>query len=114
MFFERFNELAKKENTSVNAIAKVLVLSSGSVTAWKNGTKPSVSTVYKIANYFNVSTDYLLGRTDDPTPKDAEAILEGLPLSPEQQELLNLVSNFNEVELLEVLNHVRYVKSKRT
>jgi transcriptional regulator with XRE-family HTH domain len=65
MFFEKFNELAKKENSSVNAVAKSLNLSSGSVTAWKGGTEPSLSAVSKIADYFNVSTDYLLGREAD-------------------------------------------------
>ena len=66
MFFERFNELSKKENTSVNAVAKEIGLSSGSLTAWKNGTDPNINSIIKIAQYFNVSTDYLLGLTDNP------------------------------------------------
>lgn len=32
--------------------------------------EPDNATLIKIAEYFNVSTDYLLGATDDPTPTD--------------------------------------------
>ena len=31
-------------------------------------TTPSASTLFQLAEYFNVSTDYLLGRTDQPAP----------------------------------------------
>jgi len=34
----------------------------------RRGTIPSGDVVAKIADYFHVSTDYLLGRTDDPSP----------------------------------------------
>ena len=66
IFFERFYALAKQRNTSVNAVAKELKLSSAAVTAWKNGTDPKATTVAKIATYFDVTTDYLLGLTDYP------------------------------------------------
>ena len=33
----------------------------------KNGSVPSVDKIAVIADYFNVSTDYLLGRTEEPT-----------------------------------------------
>ena len=66
LFFERFESLAKKNRTSPNAIAKELGFSSGSVTAWKKGTTPSALVIEKLADYFNVSTDYLFGRTDSP------------------------------------------------
>jgi len=69
MFFERFDNLAKMNNTSVNAVAKELKLSSGSITSWKKKeSSPNVETVTKIADYFNVTIDYLVGRTNDRTP----------------------------------------------
>lgn len=33
---------------------------------------PDFNTLCKLANYFNVTTDYLLGRTEDPTPPDLQ------------------------------------------
>lgn len=60
-FFDRFAELCKSSGETPNYVAKKIGVSSGSVTAWKNGTEPRSSTAAKIADYFGVSTDYLLG-----------------------------------------------------
>lgn len=65
MFWNVFVELCIAHNTSPNAIAADLKLSSGSVTAWKNGATPRSTTLKKIADYFSVSTDYLLGEDTD-------------------------------------------------
>lgn len=75
-FFERFQQLSIESKSSVNAIARKIGLPSGSVTAWKNGAEPRVSAVEKIADHFDVSVDFLLGKTDNPKPPfviDAEA-----------------------------------------
>ena len=48
-----------------NPVAKELGLSSATVTKWKNGTLPQSETLLKIADYFNVTTDYLLGKTPE-------------------------------------------------
>ena len=53
-------------------------ISSGSITKWRNGTIPQGSTLDKIASYFGVSTDYLLGKTNIPLPQ-SEQIREYLP-----------------------------------
>lgn len=66
IFFERFAELCKENGETPNSVAKALGISSGSVTAWKNGTAPRSQTVSKLADYFHVSTDYLLGNVNDP------------------------------------------------
>ena len=60
-FFERFSELCKAHGTTVNAVARIIGASSGSVTAWKRGAAPRNATLTKIADHFGVSTDYLLG-----------------------------------------------------
>lgn len=65
MFWTRFLILCARENLSPNAVAEKLGLSSGSITAWKKGTAPRLTTVYKIAEFFGVSVDFLLGKTDD-------------------------------------------------
>ena len=62
-FFSRFEDLCKERNTTPNAVAKAIGAASGSVTAWKRGTAPRNTTLAKIAAYFNVSTDYLLGHS---------------------------------------------------
>jgi repressor LexA len=69
MFWEIFSKLCLQRGKSPNAVAKELKISSGSVTNWKNGTIPNNSALLKLANYFNVSVDYLLGK-EDTIPAD--------------------------------------------
>lgn len=64
IFFERYTALCKAVGETPNSVAKIIGASSGSVTAWKNGTEPRNKTVSKIADYFGVSVGYLLGKED--------------------------------------------------
>lgn len=66
LFFERYSELCNSVNGTPNSIAKELGISSGSVTAWKNGTEPRPKTLSRIADFFSVSVDYLLGNVSEP------------------------------------------------
>lgn len=68
IFFERYAELCKAVGETPNSVAKTIGASSGSVTAWKNGTEPRNKTLSKIADYFGVSTDYLLGKDTEKAP----------------------------------------------
>lgn len=74
MFYSQLEKLCKQQNISVTAFAiKKLKMSGSNVTKWKNGNVPKSDTVQKIASYFNVSTDYLLGNTDikrEPSGED--------------------------------------------
>ena len=65
IFKERFNELLK--NVNIVDLAKNLQLNSiSSIYKWKKGEDlPRINNLIAIANYFNCSIDYLLGRTDD-------------------------------------------------
>ncbi|HHY53146.1 MAG TPA: helix-turn-helix transcriptional regulator [Clostridiales bacterium] len=49
--------------------------------------EPDHATLLKIANYFNVTTDYLLGNSDDPNPAEKEkpAANDGHRLSVEER-----------------------------
>lgn len=62
MFWEIFNRLCNEYNIKPNTVAKEIGIPSGSVTDWKKGRIPRDGTLIKIADYFNVSIDYLLGR----------------------------------------------------
>lgn len=70
VFLERIDALIKERGISRNTVSKnVAGLNHNSFHAWeKRGTIPNGDTIAKIADFFNVSTDYLLGKTDDPTP----------------------------------------------
>ena len=60
---EKINELIKHYNITPNKLLVSCGLQSNAFTKWKNGiAKPSLDALIKIANYFNVSIDYLVGR----------------------------------------------------
>ncbi|MBQ4601185.1 MAG: helix-turn-helix transcriptional regulator [Oscillospiraceae bacterium] len=63
-FFSRYEALCRSRGESPNSVAKAIGASSGSVTAWKRGAAPRNETLRAIAEYFCVSTDYLLGKAD--------------------------------------------------
>ena len=63
--FDRIKELAKKQGLSINSLEEKLGYSRNTIYNLKNS-KPSTERISEIADYFNVSTDYLLGRTDNP------------------------------------------------
>jgi transcriptional regulator with XRE-family HTH domain len=63
--FDRIKELAKRRGLSINLLEEKLGYSKNTIYNLKNS-KPSTERISEIADYFNVSTDYLLGRTDNP------------------------------------------------
>ena len=65
IFKRRFQELKKERSTSNYAISKTLNISDSAISAWELSKKmPSIESLYKLADFFNVSIDYLVGRTD--------------------------------------------------
>jgi len=73
VFGERLADLRKKRNLSQYALAAKFNISQSTLAMWEKGNRsPSNTTIANIAKYFDVSTDYLLGVTDDPTPGDRQ------------------------------------------
>lgn len=64
MFWNIFIDLCEKKNIKPNPLAEIIGVSSGVVTKWKKGAMPNLEALIKIADYFDVSVDYLLERTE--------------------------------------------------
>ena len=74
MFSVRLKELRKKHNLTQSEFAKQFNISNGAIGNWESGKRePDSETMSRMADYFNVSVDYLLGRTDDPSSAGALA-----------------------------------------
>lgn len=71
--FDRIKELAQKQGLSINLLEEKLGYSRNTIYNLKNS-KPSTERISEIADYFQVSTDYLLGRTDNPWIASDETI----------------------------------------
>lgn len=70
--FEIIKELCKKHGISLNTLEENLGYSRNTIYSLKKQ-KPNAERIAEIADYFNVSTDYLLGRTDNPNiAKDSQ------------------------------------------
>jgi transcriptional regulator with XRE-family HTH domain len=62
---ERIKSLRKEKNLGQNALADALKISNASVSYWETGKQePCASAIFKLAEYFGVSADYILGLTD--------------------------------------------------
>ena len=78
MFSKRFKELRLKKGLNQPELAKLLNVAKQTVSNWENGNRtPDSNMLLKLADFFDVSVDYLLGRTDDPNSKVYETEIDG-------------------------------------
>lgn len=82
MLLERVDKLIEEHSMSRAELERKLDISHGSIRNW-NKSIPSVQKIQKVADFFDVSTDYLLGRTEkrryyDLTEKDEKDIQKQL------------------------------------
>ena len=65
MFAERLLELRQERNVSQAELAKEIGVSYAIVCYWETDrSEPTAINIVKLADYFNVTADYLLGRVD--------------------------------------------------
>jgi len=64
---DRITALCRQNNISVPEFERTVGLSKSAVNKWANA-MPNVEGLLKVADYFNVSIDSLLGRSVSPSP----------------------------------------------
>lgn len=102
MFWKIFVKLCSEHNTKPNPVAKLLNISSGAVTKWKAGAMPNDTTLYKIANYFGVTIEYLKGE------EETEATVENeySPIDEQEKTLLKLFRGTTEEGRMRIIQAV--------
>lgn len=93
--FDIVKKLADKQKISIVELEERLNFSKNSLYAWKRS-KPSIDKLEAVANFFNVTTDYLLGREDKIryTSEDLDEMIDnamfydGEPLSDTDREIV--------------------------
>lgn len=64
-FKERLKELRLEKGLSLSQLAKLLETNHANISRWESGLQdPTATNIIKIARFFKVSTDYLLGEVD--------------------------------------------------
>ena len=93
MFTERLKSLRKEAGLTQKEIADRFKTSPQSYAQWEKGLRsPSKESLEKLAQFFNVSTDYLLGNSELKNPEDQLSNVELLfrktskNMTPEQKE----------------------------
>lgn len=85
MFYDILLSLCKEHGITITALARNLDIAKGSPSNWQRGASPNSDVVVKIARYFGVSCDYLLGLDNVPS-RTAE-----FRFTPEEQRLVLLL-----------------------
>lgn len=100
MIGQKIRDLRKQRKMSQTELANILHVSQQTVTAWETGkAEPSSSAVANLADYFNVTTDYLLGRPEEKKEKDSNSVdladmdalltYQGKQIPDQDRELIN-------------------------
>lgn len=65
-FFERLEQLTEEKGEKYSSVSHVMSFAPNSIYEWiRTSSIPSLDYLIELAKYFDVSVDYLLGRTDD-------------------------------------------------
>ena len=98
MLPNRLKELRQKANITQKELALSINSSQQNIAFYEKGErKPKHEMVEKLADFFNVSTDYLLGKTDIPDPDsdidldsaiDTSVDYDGTPITDHDREII--------------------------
>jgi transcriptional regulator with XRE-family HTH domain len=106
---EKIQDLMKNSGINAKQLTAELGLSSSSITDWKKGKgKPSAETIIKIASYFDVSADYLLGIKRNRPPEGERSV------DPTVAGIIEVVQDMTEDEVAKVQEYAQLLKLKRT
>ena len=100
--------LRKEKRLTLIELSQKVNINKTSIARYETGEVEMKADVLQMfANFFNVSTDYLLGKTDDRNATAAAPELEGVKLA-----LYNQTEELTEEQLQDVLKFVEFIKNK--
>ena len=106
MFGTILKKLRKENHITQAELANILNLDASSISKYeKAGVLPAADVLSKVAKYFDVSTDYLLGLSEnekEPTPEEWDS------LSDMQKEIIALMGNMSQEQQKDLLEHAEY------
>lgn len=104
MFGDRLKKLRESKHLKQSDLAKELGIGRTTLSNYElNNREPDFNTLGKIANYFNVSIDYLLGNS---TEKDSSEMHEVDELEQEFEELRDKMKNISPSKRKKILKMI--------
>jgi len=98
-FSKRLKKLRKKNKVTLDELAREIDITKTTISRYENEKRvPKMDTVKKIADYFNVTTDYLIGNTDEK--KSADKIKKAIAKDPELVSFWDEIAQRDELKLL--------------
>ncbi len=64
IIYSRIKELCADNNITINRLETEMGMSMGAISKWKHTVSPTIDKISRIANYFHVSIDYIVGASD--------------------------------------------------
>lgn len=99
----RLIALRKEHHLTQSDFANLLNVSQAAVGNWELGKRePDLETLSRIADYFQVSVDYLLGRSNDPAPEQKGPLLPTLAMNLRYYRLASHLSTSQAAKLADV------------
>ena len=115
MEMPRLRELRLLNGYTQQFLADFLDIKRPTYTRYESGSnEPDISTLLKLCDLYGVSMDYLLGKTqkDKPVPPEEDELARLLE-DPETREFYELIKDFSDDELEDLLNYGQYLIAKR-
>ncbi len=98
LLYERIKNLCDQKGITINTMEKEANVSKSTCDNLKKGSSPSIEKIYKIANYFNVTIDYITGKTETPN--------YGYSITEQEEFLLNSFRNTTEEGRQRIIQNV--------
>ncbi len=121
-------KMISEKGITQSKLAENTSISTGNISDWKRGkSMPSAVKLDELATYFGCSVDYLLGRTDKPTPafnnvgnnnNGNQAIHGNVTVSQPQEtdnrdlQLLQMIQQLSPVDYAKVILFIEEMKNK--
>lgn len=109
----RIKELRVEKNLKQSDLAQILNVKQNTISNWENGrTEIDWESTLKLADHFNVSVDYILGRTDS-----SESELSSITLPEKYKDIAAAFNkgaeNLTPEDIQDVIKYIELLKLKR-
>ena len=111
---ERLKEIRLERRKTLRDVANDTTISNSNLSEIENGIHGcTTDTLNILANYYNVSIDYLLGNTDNPKATIINVADSDGTITSVEYEIIDKIKGLQPDELEKISEYVDFIKSKK-